>query len=144
MLRFLPGIPEANLALGTVALLERIRGVKIGTVRVTGAPREQGPALVTFHSPSHCCPSRGGGGNCGGDAGAGGGARGEGHLGSQLCVDVIVADSITEVRGADTGRDTVRLQGGGGTLGLGLDWLVNAAQENTGGETLPDDGALPG
>ena len=82
---------------------------------------------------------------CGGDAGGGGGgARGDGHIGSQLCVDVIVAHSITEVRGADTGRDTVRLQGGEGALVLGLDWVVNAAQEDAGGETLPDDGALRG
>ena len=54
----------------------------------------------------------------------------------------MVSKSITEVRGAETGRDTVRLQGGGGTLGLGPDWTVQTAQENTGGETLSDHGGL--
>ena len=51
---------------------------------------------------------------------------------------MILPQPVTEVRGAETGGDTVSLQGGEGTLGLGLDWVVKAAQQNTGGETFSD------
>ena len=142
---FLPGVPQAHLALGTVALLQRGGGVEARTVRVAGAAGEQRAALVTLHSPGHGLHygRRGGGGG-----GCGGGGRGQ--LGSpgggeaQLCVDVIVPHSVAEVGGADTGRDAVRLQGGEGALRPWLYWIVNAAQEDAGGETLPDHRALRG
>ena len=142
----LPGVPQAHLARRAAARLPRVRRVELVAVRVAGAAAEEGAALVTPHPPRNTRHTRGGGG--GGGGGGGADPRGwRGHAGAgagDLAPDVVPAHAVTQRRGADTRRDGVRLQGRGHARAGGLHRALDAAEQDAGGEALPDDGGLGG
>ena len=136
----LPGVPQTHLARRAAARLPRVRRVELVAVRVAGAAAEEGAALVTPHPTRNTRHRRGGGGGADprggrGQAGAGAGDRPP---------DVVLAHAVTQRRGADTRGDGVRLQGGGHARAGRLHRALDAAQQDAGGEALPDDGGLGG
>ena len=127
---------ETNLPCPALSLLLGVVRVEADTVLGTGATREQRPALVT-PQPSRLdllWPLRGHqlGPSCRDQL------RQSCSDQLRLCLYIVVSDAVTEVVSAETGGDGVLLLRLRLALGLGLDGAVNAAQQDTGGETFSD------
>ena len=135
---------ETNLPCPALSLLLGVTRVEAGTVRGTGATREQRPALVT-PQPSRLdllWPLRGHllWSTCGHQLGPSCSDQLRSSCSDQLrlCLYVVVSDAVTEVVSTEAGGDGVLLLRLRLALGLGLDGAVQATQQDAGGETFSD------
>ena len=132
--RFLPGIEETNLPRVTEPLLARIRLVKLRAVGIP-AVREERSALVAVDSLPLPLPLSLPGS-------PGGIPPGQRSPGLAVLAELAgpARDVVAEVGRAETGGDCLGLHRLGLTVSPGHHGTLQAAQQNTGGETLSDHG----